>query len=166
MSQAALDAIELRLLGADHLPWGYQQSYRYVGKCSNKSLKKAIQHSSCDANGRQIFRSEAPNRHETRADDDRDGVRFDVSKVRAELELFRLAPDSTDEMGEFVAHAPADIEQLIGEVKFLRLQLGKARADRDEFKKEMLSLRIDSAALTQKLTEIRAGWRKIQEVMK
>ena len=147
ISRNRLDAIELRLLGADHRPWGFSREWKAVAKTSRKATRNAIQHGIV-----------GPDKGEE--------TMVDKRVLQRELVLFSLENDATNDMGEFVANSPQDIEDLIAGVKFLQLRLEKAEQEREEFRKEMLGLRIEATELQKRHTELRANWRRFLETMK
>lgn len=149
MSQTQLDEIELRLVGLDHRPWVLDRSIR-------------------DENGRALV-CKASKRT-------RESVRYrqDLSVATAsetqrlpvaQLALFKLCGDSTEDMGEFVAHAPEDMQLLLDEVKRLRKRGREAEVERDDLRKEALSLRVEKAALQEKLSGLRRLLRDLKREM-
>lgn len=146
ISRTKLDAIELRLIGVDQRPWAFSPQWRAVCRDSRKARRAAIQNSGIQ--------------HGENAG------KFDESVMRREMVLFSMENEATNDMGTFVANAPQDIEDLVAGVKFLQMRLEKAEQEREEFKKEMLRLRIETAELQQRHTEVRAAWRRLAEVMK
>ena len=160
-----LDEIELRLLGADHRPWvlGVQESMRdangkaLVMRYSNTATKKALNASLCTKNGIPtggIYHNKETEDFRKLENEEHVNPRV----YRSELGIFQLCGQATDEMGDFVAHAPQDVEDLLNEVKFLRLRLEKSETQREEMKKELLQLRLDHASISQKWTEARGSW--------
>lgn len=174
-----LDEIELRLLGADHRPWVLNRSEMrdengrfLICKGSRKAAKKAI-------GGSLVWMGD---RYEDREQKDyaatKDAIagldplknrprdlatHVDPAVLRKHLALFKLCDQATDDMAEFVAHAPEDMEELVNGVKFLQMRLEKAENEREDFKKEMLALRVDNAALQSKLAEMRNAWKAINK---
>jgi|KBSSwiStaDraftv2_1062776.scaffolds.fasta_scaffold311735_4 hypothetical protein len=175
MSQARIDEIELRLLGADHRPWHLHRQFTdesgrpIICKGSSKSWKKALNASQVFAGGQA-----AKDEHKQLVKDglaDRDmpdtgaPTHFNTADLRRGIALFKICQEATDEMGEFVAHAPQDVEDLLREVKFLRDRYRTCEKERDEFKKEMLSSRVEKATLHEKLSSARRLWRDLNKAM-
>lgn len=146
VSQEVLDAIELRLIGADHRPWMLAPKLRdengqpYIVRATGKAFKEAqADHWITHARGTWLI---------------------------GDIALFKLCNQATSDMGEFVARAPEDIETLLNEVKSLRARLRRVEDDRENFRKEMLSLRVEKSTLQEKLTSIRRTVRDFATLMK
>jgi hypothetical protein len=163
ISRAELDAIELRLIGCDHRPWHHDPEWRIIAKGSKKATRKAYIGAMRQPDGRPYVGPKFADGPEA-GEKEHEHVLSRRDLLEA-LTLFKQHDNSTNDMAAFVANAPDDVEALLNAVKFLQTSLEKARADRDEFKKEMLSLRIDNAAIQQKLTEMRSGWRNLKKLM-
>lgn len=168
MAQHRLDAIELRLVGCDHRPWRFYDSLLdgngkpLVGKGSKKVFDRAANRARVTANGEPVAKPFVVRGSEEQGVDD---DYFDTGRVRSGVGLFQLVGDATNDMAEFVANAPQDVDDLLTEVKFLRMRLEKSTAEREEFRKEMLSLRVEAAALRDKLAEMRGAWKTLTKVM-
>lgn len=163
ISRTELDAIELRLIGVDHRPWRYDREWNVIVKASRKAAKKASVAALRNPDGSPYVGRKYKDGLEP-GEKEQEPV-FSTREILEQLSLFNPHRNATADMAVFVAEAPEDIEKLINAVKFLQLQLERARADRDEFKKEMLSLRVEQAATLQKLTEMRAAWKNIKKAM-
>lgn len=156
MSQAELDQIELRLVGCDHRPWRMSSETardtngrRFVSKGSGKAIKKVIREA------RMFTGKPDPELLRGGVDPNDTPSGWDANKFVTTMALFTLTPNSTEDMANFVAHAPEDMEKLLNEVKWLRKRYRDCEVGRDEFKKEALSARVEKAKLQEKLTEMR-----------
>lgn len=167
MPAARLDEIELRLLGADFRPWGFADATIGAGgphivKASQKAVNRAFQKSAVDKKGNHIGGMVMTSGE---FDPTRNEPLINTHELVKIVGIFKLVGDATADMGRFVAHAPRDIEDLLNEVKMLRKRLRDAEMERDEFKKEMLSLRVEKTTINEKLTEQRRAWRAFQEAI-
>lgn len=170
VSQEILDAIELRLIGVDHRPWILRPELcdeygkPYICKGSRKALVKATEAS----------RTWTPNANEKERKDHDPRIRptemepdaINMRQLVSGLALFRLCDQANNDMGQFVAHAPEDIEVLLNEVKSSRARLRRIEDEREEFRKELLSLRVEKASLQEKLTAMRRTVRDFSLLMK
>lgn len=176
--QEVLDAIELRLIGADHRPWSLavdiqdENGKPYICKGSRKAHRKAewanlawsendngavaerLKHRTADVPVENLGNSRNPPNS------------IDPVGYLKSMALFRLCDQANNDMGEFVAHAPEDIEILLNEVKSMRARLRRTEDDRENFRKEMLSLRVEKSTLQEKLTAMRRTVRDFAALMK
>lgn len=164
MSQTAIDEIELRLLGADHRPWVLDRNFYDINgrplicKGSNKAHRKAEWAS--------LAWDKGDSKHQGLAGEGKGPDAVDRASYIKQVALFQLCDASSEDMGQFVANAPADIEALLAEVKRLRARYRDTEQERDEFKKEMLALRVEKASLQEKLTETRRRIRDFAALLK
>lgn len=177
ITQTRLDEIELRLLGADHRPWAvsgehFDENGRpLIVKASKKAARKAEWASLAfdgDKKPDLDMKSRIANHTATTGAVLPLGAptHVDARSYVRHLALFRLCDEASTDMGHFVAHAPQDIEDLLGEVKRLRARLRDAEQERDEFKKEMLSLRVEKSAVGDKLADVRKLLREFGKAVK
>lgn len=182
ISQTQLDEIELRLAGADHRPWIVdRQLFDEAGrplicKGSRKSRTKAEWKSIAwdDSSPENPRRSESiANAAAMKGADPLNSSTpgqppnvIDHRTYIKALALFKLCDEATPDMADFVANAPNDIETLLNEVKFLRHRYREAEKERDEFKKEMLSLRVERSKLQENFSETRRVLRDLGRVIK
>ena len=122
MSQAEIDAIELRLIGADHRPWSLSQERDTNGKLfickgSSKAIKRAMREAEMFVGKRNI-----PDKVMDDPIHDQNLVPTGYSPriMQRELCIFYLGLNATEDMANFVAYAPDDIEKLLNEVRWLR----------------------------------------------
>lgn len=174
--QETLDAIELRLIGADHRPWMlatdvYDENGRpYIFKGARKAHRKAewanLAWSENDngATARDLKRRIADVPIEKSPGNPPNSI--DHAGYLKSMALFRLCDQASNDMGEFVAHAPEDIEILLNEVKSLRARLRRIEDERETFRKEMLSLRVEKSTLQEKLNAMRRTVRDFAALMK
>lgn len=170
ITQDRLDKIELRLVGADHRPWELNRRIHdengrsLICKASRKAGRKALEKS-------LTWNEEMP----LAGDDERHGVHFEHGKqpnasdprVAVQyLALFKMCSEATEDMADFVANAPQDIEDLLAEVKRLRSRLREVEQDRDEMKKEMLSARVERSSVADKLNDMRRAMKAFGAVLK
>lgn len=147
MPQSRIDEIELRLVGADFRPWKLERGVR-------------------DENGRALVCKASKNQHAKAAWSSlSNDPKPNLFAYASSLSLFKLCGDATEDMGEFVAHAPDDIADLVEEVKRLRSRLRSAEQERDEMKKEMLSARVERSAYAEKLQNLRSALRSFKKEM-
>lgn len=167
MSQTQIDEIELRLTGVDHRPWALNRSLydengrALICKGSRKAAKRAITTSALRDKGSVdlAYDGDVP-------ENPADRVAFDPRLIVKSLALFKMCDEATEDMANFVAHAPDDVETLLNEVKFLRKRLRDAEIERDDFKKEMLALRVERAGVSDKLSDIRRVLRDFGKIVK
>ena len=165
-----LEEIELRLVGADHRPWEISlpqtvddNGHRVVQKGSRKAMKRAVQAGARKGNeirgkGHRLNSPEDP-------PTDLDEPTIHIDTMRNYLTLFRRTEQSTDEMLEFVAHAPDDIEDLLREVKTLRTMLKTYKEKSEVAIKELASERIASSRAETKIVDMRRAWRCLVKEM-
>lgn len=84
---------------------------------------------------------------------------LDRAGYQRALSLFKLCDQATDEMADFVVHAPEDIDVLVQEIELLHRKLDKLQEKEEAATKEMLRLRIDNEKLQERLTGMRRAWR-------
>ena len=159
ITKERLEQIELRLIGADHRPWTLNRRMHdengraLICKGSRKAARKAL-------NGALSWSDDMP----LNDDDLNQGISHTHGKqanavdprlMVQHLALFKMCSEATEDMAEFVANAPQDVEDLLEEVKRLRAKLREVEVDRDEMKKEMLSARVERTAVAEKLSDLR-----------
>lgn len=184
--QETLDAIELRLIGADHRPWRLATDMLdahgkpHICKGSRKAHRKAewanLAWSKNDPIGKlmnaQRVRELDHNKGREIKMEKCGGISSDPPDIIDEagylrsVALFSLCDQANNDMGEFVAHAPEDIEILLNEVKSMRARLRRIEDEREDFRKEMLSLRVEKTTLQEKLTTMRRTVRDFAALMK
>ena len=162
--QQRLDQIQLRLIGVDHRPWRLSpeealddEDRRTVMKGSKRAAKKAE---------RKGFIA-AANRGEV-YDDGKEGPTtdtVDLDAVLSHLVLFKRTQEATDDMLDFVAHAPEDVDDLLKEVFCLRELTSKLKVERDSAVKEMLASRIEACEAEKKIASMRRAWRELCKEM-
>jgi hypothetical protein len=187
VSQTQIDEIELRLTGVDHRPWVLDRSLydengrALICKGSKKSRNKAEwgslawdDHNAVGQDALSVDVERARNERDatlgldplSRPKQGRPPNVVDHRSYVKFLALFKLCDEATEDMAEFVAHAPQDVETLLNEVKFLRKRLRDAEIERDEFKKEILSLRIEKSGVADKLSDLRRTLREFGKAIK
>lgn len=159
-----LEDIELRLAGVDHRPWVLSQPVavddegrRFVSKGSRKAMKKAIQ-----AGARQAELMTGKVRSETPSEE----WMCDRKTLEMSIALFHRTGNATDDMMEFIAHAPEDVEDLLREAKVMRIEREKLRTERDEAVKELTSTKVQLSRAESKITDMKRAWRTLNQEMK
>jgi hypothetical protein len=170
VTKERLEQIELRLIGADHRPWVLNRRVHdengraLICKSSRSANRKAINASMKWEDGFGLH-----------PDDAAQGVvpsigpqpnAYDPRVLVQHLALFKMCSEATDDMAEFVANAPQDIEDLLEEVKRLRAKLRDVEKDRDDMKKEMLSAQVERTAVAEKLSDIRRAMKVFGAALK
>lgn len=170
VAQEVLDAIELRLIGADFRPWALRKELcdeygqPYICKASRKASIKAFETNKVWTHGPK---NKVPKDQDDRIQPDMEEPdAVDRAGFVRSLALFRLCSNASHDMGEFVAHAPEDIETLLNEVKGLRARLRRVENEREEFRKDLLSARVEKASLQEKLTATKRTLREFAQLMK
>lgn len=166
LSQQRMDEISLRLLGADHRPWTLSpltnlddEGRRTVNKNSHRAVKKAFQAGAKSAirhKGAPAFGIDTTDENE---------ILVDAHAIAKFLVLFHRTDHSTDDMMEFVAHAPEDIEDLVREVQQLRIMVDKLKTERDQAVKDLLGRRIAADRAEEKICTMRRAWRELCKEM-
>ena len=170
ITRERLEQIELRLIGADHRPWVLNRRMHdengraLVCKGSRSASRKAL-------NNSLSWRDDMP----LSSDDEAQGVAHGHGKqpnavdprlIVQHLALFKMCSEATDDMAEFVANAPQDVEDLLEEVKRLRSKLRDVEKDRDDMKKDMLSAQVERTAVAEKLSDLRRAMKGFSAALK
>lgn len=159
-----IDEMRMRLIGVDHRPWALSpltnldgEGRRMVIKASRKALKKAIVAGSRSAEQitGNIITRETPD----------DEVVFDRAAIQRSLTLFHRTDQATDDMLDFVAHAPEDVEELIREVDTLKMMVQKLKEERDQAVNDLLGRRIAADRAEAKIVDMRRAWRTLCKEM-
>ena len=167
-----LEEIELRLAGADHRPWGLSgfnalddNGHRTIMRRSGKAQKKAIKAASRSADVRLV---EKRNRGEiTNAEYEsmRDEGMVDAGVIDKSLTLFRRTDLATNEMMEFIEHAPEAVEDLLREGKHFHTWAEKLQTERDQAVKELVSSKVAASRAETKIADMRRAWRALVQEM-
>jgi len=152
-----LEEIELRLVGADHRPWLMSipggvddEGRRFIMKGSKKAYKRAIRKGydkAADIAVAHNYKLEEEMVHEP--------------TMTAALAIFHRTENATDEMLDFVAHAPEDIEDLLREVTTLRSMLETYKEKSETAIKELTSSKVAASRAETKIADMRRAWRGI-----
>lgn len=158
-----LEEIELRLVGADFRPWGMSprevvddRGYQMICKTSQRAMKKAI---------RKSAQVGAQKLGVCLDDVGPDDPICDAKVMQRELTLFHRTHNTTQEMFEFVMHAPEDIELLLRENKLLLMIAQKATEERASAIGELQSSKIAASRAEERIVDMRRAWRTLVKEM-
>jgi hypothetical protein len=92
-------------------------------------------------------------------------VMCDGGEFKRRLTLFYAGDDATDEMLEFVAHAPRDVEILVAEVRTLKKMLSLCKESRVTAVGELQAVRVAASRAEEKIVDIRRAWKDLHREM-
>lgn len=174
ISVQRLEEIELRLVGADHRPWAMSppaslddEGRRSIMKGSQKAAKKACQKAA------QVGREKIAEGGDKWTKKDRDQIKewekdgpiAHGPTLRAELALFHRTHNATDDMLEFIVHAPEDVELLLREIRQMHIIATKAKEERDAAVQELQRTKIAASRAEEKIVDMRRAWRTLVKEM-
>jgi len=159
-----IDEIELRLAGVDHRPWKVShpselddEGRRTVTKGSARAIKKA------NRIGLQVGAQtlEQSNVKTPGMDAAHPGRAFHPGSAMKAINLFHRTDNATDDMLDFIASAPEDVEELLREVKQLRIMATKYKEGRDAAVVELQGSKIAASRAEGKIVDMRRAWRTL-----
>jgi hypothetical protein len=163
ISQAKLEAIELRLIGADKRPWAVsgfnnldQEGRRFIHKGGKKALIQAQR--SAVRTGSGATYSDDPQGEPLAFPTDQD--------IDRKLILLHRTANATDDMLDFIVKAPDDVEVLLREVRRLQEQVTKLDAAKRTAVADLLKKTSEATRANEQLTDIKRAWRTLCRVMK
>lgn len=166
-----LEEIELRLIGADHRPWGLSgldglddEGRRTIMRRSRKAQKKAIQKASRVADV-ALIEGKWTEEELNEAGGGKGGPMVHGPTLYKELVLFHRTEIATDDMLEFVANAPEDVEDLLREVKVLRMMCSKLKEERHDAVQELQGTKVAASRAEEKIVDMRRAWRTLCKEM-
>ncbi len=86
-------------------------------------------------------------------------------RLEHELAIFQLCGQATTEMGDFIAHAPLDVEDLLNEVFCLKETVTKLREQKEQATKDLRGRRLEATKLREQVIEMRRAWRTLCKEM-
>lgn len=173
ISDHILEDMELRLIGVDHRPWAMSppasvddEGRRMIMKGSQRASKKAFHagvKAGAEALGKHVDEG-TYTQEDLAASGFGDGAVHGPTMQKA-LALFHRTDHATDEMLEFIVHAPEDIEKLIREIRQLRIMATKAKEERDSAVQELQGSKIAASRAEAKIVDMRRAWRLLCKEM-
>lgn len=133
---------------------------RMVTKGARRAEKKAVR-----ASHQTAVERGAKAGHEIAPEDADNDLRFDRRTILNALVLFTRTNNATDDMLEFIAHAPEDVEALLSEVSCLRQMVAKLKEQKETAVKELLAKRIEASKAAERIVDMRRAWRTLCKEM-
>ncbi len=161
ISDHRLEEIELRLVGCDHRPWGVSgleglddEGRRTIMRRSRKAQKRAIKEAARVADVALIEGKKAGKWTKEELDEAGCGENGEPMihgpTLSKHLVLFHKTDLVTDDTLEFVAQAPQDVEDLLREVKQLRIMCAKAKQERHDAVQELQGTKVAASRAEEK----------------